>query len=96
VQNRAQKLWVAKLHISDSTAEKIVSKHHIQPHDVRDAVECQVGLAYEWNYHPERGWRAYVKTHVGGRYTFLVLYPAFDHSGDCWRLGSAYPIAPAR
>lgn len=87
-----QRLWVARLHISERTAQKIVSVHHITPGEVRDAVELRAGLVYTWHEHPERGLRALVETVIRGRRTIVVLYPvAGAVLGDEYNLGSAYP-----
>lgn len=83
-----QRLWVAQLLISDATAAKIRGRHHLDPHDVNDAVVCREGLEYEWNDDPERGLRAIVETVIGSKPVWVVLYPAGD---DVYHLGSAYP-----
>ena len=88
----SERLWVARLHISERTAQKITSVHHITPQEVRDAVELQAGLTYVWNEHPKRGRRALVEACIRGRRTIMVLYPVVDAPlGDEYNLGSAYP-----
>ena len=73
-QGVSERLWVARLHISERTAQKITSVHHITPQEVRDAVELQAGLIYAWNEHPKRGRRALVEVFIRGRRTIVVLY----------------------
>lgn len=88
----SERLWVARLHISERTAQKITSVHHITSQEVRDAVELRTGLTYVWDEHPERGRRALVETPIRGRRTIVVLYPvAGAPLGDEYHLGSAYP-----
>lgn len=84
-------LWVAVLHISDRTAEKIHSKHWITPDEVRQAVVCVTGLDYGWDDDPERGMRALVDCRIRGARVIVVLYPATEPPDDVYHLGSAYP-----
>ncbi len=74
-------VWVAELHISDRTAQKIVQTHRITPDEVREAVVGVVGLRYVWSEDPERG-----------RRVLIVLYPRESTMGDEWNLGSAYSV----
>ncbi len=84
-------IWVAELCISDRTAQKIHSEHHISPDEVRDAVVCVAGLDFAWDDDPERGLRAMVKTYIRGDKALVVLYPVEDgQSADRWNLGSVY------
>lgn len=85
-------VWVAKLHISARTAQKIVQRHQITPNEVREAVVGVVGLHYVWNEDPERGERAIIETTIRGRRVLIVLYPRESTMGDEWNLGSAYPV----
>jgi hypothetical protein len=85
-------LWVARLYISERTAEKISQLHGISHQEVRDAVECVSGLMYVWHDHPERGLRAIVDVRIRSRRALVVLYPRHDHLGDAYNLGSAYFI----
>lgn len=85
-------LWVAILHISDRTAQKIIQSHHIWPDDVRGAIVCQSGLRYVWHADPQRGRRALVEILLHGRKVLVVLYPAIDPLGHAWHLGSAYHV----
>lgn len=88
-------LWVARLHISDRTAQKIISVHHVTPDEVRDAVELRPGLTYVWDEDPQRGLRALVEAVIRGRRTIVVLYPVDGAGlGDEYNLGSAYPERP--
>jgi hypothetical protein len=84
------RIWVARLTISERTAEKIIRRHRITPDEVIEAVVCVEGLAFTWHRHPDRGLRAIVQTFIRGRRALVVLYPAGDAFGDVWRLGSAY------
>lgn len=83
-------IWIAELHISDRTAEKIRSKHGIEPDDLRTALVAVRGLQFVWHEHEERGLRAIVETTVGKRRVLAVLYPVASPLGDVWNLGSAY------
>jgi hypothetical protein len=85
-------LWVAVLHISEKTAQKITSRHQLDPEDVRSVIVCQAGLLFTWDDDEERGRRAIVQVHVGRRRVLVVLYPTLDPLGDAWHLGSAYPV----
>ena len=83
-------IWVARLRISRQVAEKINNLHHIEPQEIRDAVECVAGLHFSEDLDPERGRRVIVKTRIRNEDALVVLYSADDLSGDVWRLGSAY------
>lgn len=83
-------LWVAQLHVSARTAEKLSSKHGLSVDDVRHAVECVSGLTYVWDFDEERGWRAIVRAALRGRSCYVVLYDAGGSLGDVYNLGSAY------
>jgi hypothetical protein len=86
------RLWVARLHISARTAQKIIARHAITPEEVRDAVVLRSGLRYVWHDHPQRGRRALVEVVIRGGRTLVVLYPVDDAPfGDEFNLGSAYP-----
>lgn len=86
------RLWVARLIVSQKTAEKLAGRHGLDWQDVRDAVVCVAGLRYAWHDHTERGRRALVEVEIQGRQCLVVLYPVDDSSGDVYALGSAYPI----
>jgi hypothetical protein len=88
------RIWVARLRISRRVAAKINQLHHIEPQEVRDAVECVAGLDVSENLDPERGWRVIVRTTIRENEALVVLYPAEDPMGDVWRLGSVYFIRP--
>ena len=83
-------VWVAVLHISARTAEKIASRHQLTSDEVRDAVVCVSGLTFAWHSHPDRGDRVIISVQIRGRPALIVLYPASDAAGDAWHLGSAY------
>jgi hypothetical protein len=84
-------LWVARLIVSQKTAEKLAGRHGLNWQEVRDAVVCVSGLQYSWNHHSERGRRALVEVEVRNIPCLVVLYPVEDSSGDVYALGSAYP-----
>jgi hypothetical protein len=84
------RLWIAKLLISDRTATKISSKHSLSPNAVRDELECREGVEAVWDVHPERGGRWLVQVVVGHRRVIAVLYPRPDLGQDTFALGSAY------
>lgn len=83
-------IWIARLNISPRTAHKLITVHHMDPDEVRLAVECVAGLPFTWEDHPERGRRALLKTQIRRSNVLYVLYPAPDPVGDVWNLGSAY------
>lgn len=89
----ASAIWVAQLEISQETARKISSRHHLAVDDVRQAIVCVSGLAFTWHHDTERGWRAIIETTIGGSRVLVVLYPADHPLGDAWHLGSAYPLS---
>lgn len=82
-------VWVAVLHISDRTAQKITGRHGIEIDHLRQAVVAVAGLEYAWDEHPERGLRTILSTSIGRQPIWVVLYPAGD--SDVYWLGSAYP-----
>ncbi len=84
------RIWVARLRISQRVAQKIINLHHIEPQEVRDAVECVAGLDFSEDLDPERGWRAIIRATIRGDEALVVLYPADDPMGDVWSLGSVY------
>lgn len=85
-------IWVAVLHISDRTAQKISGAHGLEPNEIRDAIVCVPGLPFVWDNHSDRGLRALLKVSIRGRERLIVLYPAADPAGDAWNLASAYSI----
>lgn len=80
-------IWIARLFISDRTAEKIRASHNLDPRAICDELVCVAGLAATWHHHADRGWRLLVRIDVGGTPVLAVLYPLDD---DEWNLGSAY------
>ncbi len=85
-----ESLWVAVLHISEATAQKLSGRHNVDANDVRDAIECVSGLSYTWDDDPGRGLRALVEITIGKSRVVAVLYPVDDPVGDVYALGSAY------
>jgi hypothetical protein len=90
--NAVSPLWVASLNISRRTADKITQLHDIAEQEVREAVTCVEGLSYVWHEHPDRGWRAIVRTEIRGRPVLIVLFDANHPLGDVYNLASAYFI----
>lgn len=84
-------LWIARLIISDATKVKLSAAHGLDWHEVNEAIVGVAGLDYFWHDDPERGLRAIVEVHIGGRACLIVLYPVDDPFGDAYALGSAYP-----
>jgi hypothetical protein len=79
-------VWVAKLSISRRTAQKITQLHGIPEVEVRDAIECVLGLYGRWDVDPEWGRRALVDVTIRGRLATVVLYPSEHPMGDAWKL----------
>ena len=84
-------LWVARLIVSQATAEKLTARHGLDWQEVHDAFVCVSGLRYAWDDDPERGLRALVEAEIRGWPCVVVLYPVEDPLGDVYALGSAYP-----
>lgn len=87
-----QGLWVARLLISARTAAKVAHRHNLDVEEVRDAVQCVVGLPFTWDVDELRGRRVIVKVRVRGTECDVVLYDAGDPLGDVYHLGSAYRV----
>jgi hypothetical protein len=83
-------LWVARLHISYRTAQKIINRHQIDIADVNDAVVCKSGLRYVVDDDPDRGRRLIVEALIADKKALVVLYPKEDPMGDAYNLGSVY------
>ena len=60
-------VWIAVLMITERTAQKIIQRHGIAEHEVRDAVVCVSGLVGLWDDDPERGLRALVDVVIRDR-----------------------------
>jgi len=84
------KIWVAVLHISDRTAQKIINLHNIHPNEVRDALVCQSGLNAWTDWDENRGLRCIVEVYIRGQKGQAVIYPADDYDPDVFALGSCY------
>lgn len=82
-------VWVAELLVSDRTAEKITSKHHLDPADLRAAVLCGRALVGRWSLDRQGKPRVLVRVRIEDRPCLVVLYPAGD---DVWHLASAYVL----
>lgn len=87
----AKRVWVAQLHISERTADKLADKHGISADDVRSHVQRVGNLRGAWDYHPQRGLRLLLKVPMEEQMILVVLYPR-DDSDEAWNLGSAYPV----
>ena len=86
-------VWVAEVLVSEAVAEKIVSKHGLDPYEIATLVKSPPPRfgRYVTNH---RGTRLYVKIRTGQRLGVLVvLYPVGD---DVWRLASAYVLERQR
>ncbi len=84
-------VWVAQLHISGRTAEKLASLHTLAADDVRMHVQCVSGLRGAWHDHPERGLRMILEVPMNGGTVLVVLYPREGYE-DEWNLASAYHV----
>jgi hypothetical protein len=85
-----ERLWVARLIVSQATSTKLSSLHNLNEDEIRDAIVCVEGLSYTWNVDPDRGRRALVEVDIRGEQVIVVLYPVADPLGDVYALGSAY------
>ncbi len=83
--------WVARLHVSERTAEKLASKHGLRTADLRDEVVCRRGLGARENRDPERGVRLYVDVVIQGA-PVLVVLKRHQHQVDEYYLVSAYRV----
>ncbi len=83
--------WVARLHSSERTAQKISGKHGLRVCDVRDAVVCQTGLGARPHRHPQRGLRLYVDVVIDG-WAVLVVVKPHEYQADEYYLVSAYRV----
>ena len=43
---KVQRLWIARLIVSQMTADKLSSKHGLNQQEIEDAVVCVKGLVY--------------------------------------------------
>ena len=84
------KIWVAVLHISDRTADKIINRHHVHPDEVREVLICKSGLNAWTDWDEDRGLRWIVEVSIRGSNWEAVLYPADDYDPDVFALGSCY------
>ena len=87
-------IWIARLHVSPPTRQKLIARHGLDPDYLRERLVCVSGLRYAWHEHPERGWRAIVMLREGRRQILVVLYPTDEF--DIWHLGSAYLVFVGR
>lgn len=87
----AGSVWVAVLHVSGRTAEKLANVHGLSEDEVRLHVQCVSGLRGAWHEHPDRGLRMLLKVPMRGGTVLVVLYPR-DGYEDEWNLASAYHI----
>jgi hypothetical protein len=83
-------LWVARLEVSQKTAEKLATRHGLNWQEVHDAIVCVRDLRYGWDNDPVRGLRALVEVEIRGTPCLVVLYPVDGPFGDYYALGSAY------
>jgi hypothetical protein len=83
-------IWVAVLHISPRTAQKIINRHDVHPNEVRDALVCQSGLNAWTDWDKKRGLRWLVKVSIRHQKWVAVLYPADEYDPDVFALGSCY------
>jgi hypothetical protein len=85
-------VWVAHLDISPNVEQKLRHKHHLEPQDVRDAIECVEGLPYVWDDSPLYGERMILNFVVKGVHLMGSLVPVvMDAYGDRYLLLTAYP-----
>lgn len=90
-----ERLWVARVVISQATSAKLSSKHSLDADEIRDAIVCVEGLSYVWDDDPQRGRRVLVEVGVRDQRVTVVLYPVEHPLGDVYALGSAYPRGEA-
>ncbi len=83
--------WVARLYVSEQTAQKVSGKHGLRVCDVRDAVVCQAGLGARPHRHPERGLRLYIDVLIEDWPVLVVIKP-HEYQIDEYYLVSAYRV----
>lgn len=86
----APPFWVARLHISQATWEKIANKHDLDAFDVRNAVQWIAGLRAVYDFNEFGKLRATTQISIGTRNVIVVLRPRASELGDEWNLASAY------
>jgi hypothetical protein len=85
-----RQLWIATLHISPVTRQKLLQRHRVDPEMLRARLVAVSWLRFSWHDHPTRGRRVVVDLPHGRRRLLVVLYPT-DRS-DTWHLASAYVV----
>ena len=86
-------IWIADVLVSEAIAEKIHSKHGLDPLQIATLVTSPPPRFGRY-VTDHRGTRLYVKVRTGREVGILVvLYPLGD---DVWRLASAYVLERER
>ena len=86
-------VWIAEIQVSERTAEKIRSKHPLDPSEIVGLVGSPPPRAGRY-VRDERGYRLLVKVHDRERRVILVvLYPL---GAEIWALASAYVVGRRR
>lgn len=79
-------VWIADILVSDRIAEKIRSKHGLDPDEIVSLVLSPPPRLGRY-VTDDRGTRLYVTVPLGNQTILVVLHPYGD---DVWRLASAY------
>jgi hypothetical protein len=84
-------VWVARLTISDSVEQKLIHKHHVDPQDVRHALERVKSLNGRASQTKEGRWRLLIKITIRGKPHLAVLFPSY-HNGEEFHLATCHPL----
>jgi hypothetical protein len=86
-------IWIAEVLVSEGIAEKITSKHGLDPDEIATLTKSPPPKIGRW-VTDQRGTRLFVKIRTSTELSVLVvLYPLGD---DIWRLASAYVLERQR
>ena len=86
-----ERLWVARVHVSARTREKITSRHGLDVDEILANLVGVSGLLYTWHEHQEYGLRALVDVRLDAEKVLVVLFPTGTE--DEYHLGSAYRVS---
>ena len=86
---RPTRVWIAEIVCSDRVAHKIRTKHGVDVHQVREAVQFYGYRDARWHVHPERGERLIVRGKDFTGKSLIVLLKPLDLDDGTFRLVTA-------